>query len=144
MKTRRLCPILGPVEGWRNRIRAASAPVDVEVDAGGPDAVGYLTKRFNHDAVTLPVGEGQYVLFFRRAEPTVSELFEEFSHVLQDLRQEHADRSIQEMSTLREIAVCECLERNADKLGIPDDEREQTSKLLESYRSQLEKLEAWR
>jgi hypothetical protein len=132
------------MDGWRHRQARRARPLCVDVEAGTDEAIRYLDRR-GGEAVTLgPLDDGGYVIYFRAKTPTASAILEEFSHVLQSVRGDFADRPLGEMRALREIEVGECLERNATQLGLSDAERKVTQALLGSNRSELDRLEAWR
>jgi len=128
---------------WINRLSRRAKRLSIDIDASTSEAIDYL-KRRGGEAVTLPMPDGGYVLFFQEERPTASAVLEEFSHVVQHEQERFADRPLAELQLLRDIEVHECLDTHAARLRLPDEERRHTVALLAREREQLRELEDWR
>jgi len=123
---------------WLKRFSRRLQRLNVEVDLGSPNAVEILRLQ-NAEGVTVQDELGATILF-RDAEPTVSVVLEEVTHVLQE--REHRFGHEDGLVTMcqREIEVRECLIRNREQLGIPEAEDDVSKQQLEAYQVDLERL----
>ena len=123
---------------WLKRLSRRLQRLHVEVELGSPDAVEIL-RRQDAEGVTIQDDQGATILF-RDAEPTVSVVLEEVTHVLQEMehRFEHRDGLV--TMARREVEVRECLIQNRERLGIPEAEDDVSRQQLQGYKTNLERL----
>ena len=120
---------------WLGRLGRRLRSLNVEVDLGSPDAVEIL-RRQDAEGVTIQDETGATILF-RNAEPTVSVVLEEVTHVLQEIGRRFVHQDALVTMCFREIEVRECLILHGERLGIPEAEDAVSKTQLERYQMDL-------
>jgi hypothetical protein len=127
---------------WLQRFSRRFRLLNVEIELGSPDAVEVL-RRQDAEGLTIQDENGATILF-RDAEPSLSVVLEEVTHVLQEIEHRFVHKDALVTMYQREIEVRECLILHCERLGIPEAEDCASKAQLEGYRANLERrLASW-
>ena len=125
---------------WKRHLRQWMRKLRVDVEYGSD----YARAR-GVEAVTLPsIDHPAIKICFRDETPRASAILEELAHAAQERRRHFAEADAEEQNALREIEAKQCLDRLADRLQIPDVERDVTRVQLARERARLARLTRWR